>query len=162
MKLTVNGATTAIAAGDKNLTLLEWLRERLDLTGAKDGCGVGRCGACTVIVDGKATLACKTILANLNGARVLTIEGLSAPSEPLHPLQQAFVDKGAIQCGFCTPGMVLRSHAFLLAHPRPDRDGIRRALSPNLCRCTGYQQIIDAVEAASAAYAGQREQEKTT
>lgn len=160
MKLRVNGKWTRVAAADQGLTLLAWLRDRLDLTGAKDGCGIGRCGACTVIVNGRATLACRTAVAILDHAEVLTIEGLSQPGEELHPLQQEFVDQGAIQCGFCTPGMVLRSHAFLLSHPRPSRDDIRRAIAPNLCRCTGYQQIIDAVDAASAAYAGSTPLEK--
>lgn len=162
MKLRVNGQWKKVAAADKKLTLLEWLRDRLDLTGAKDGCGIGRCGACTVIVNDKATLSCRTQIAKLDGADVLTIEGLSSLDGPLHPLQQAFVDSGAIQCGFCTPGMVLRGHAFLLSRPRPTRDDIRKAIAPNLCRCTGYQQIIDAIEAASATYekSGQQELEK--
>jgi len=152
MKATVNGIERAIAAADAELTLLEWLRERLDLTGAKNGCNIGRCGACTVLVDDKPTLACRTKVAEVAGKAVTTIEGMAAADGALHPLQQAFVDHGAIQCGYCTPGMVLRAEGLLRRNPKPTRDEIRKAISPNLCRCTGYQQIIDAIEAAAPGY----------
>ena len=150
MKATVNGIEREIAAADAELTLLEWLRERLDLTGAKNGCNIGRCGACTVLVDDKPTLACRTKVAEVAGKAVTTIEGLADADGTLHPLQQAFVDHGAIQCGYCTPGMVLRAEGLLRKNPKPTRDEIRKAISPNLCRCTGYQQIIDAIESAAA------------
>lgn len=137
---------------DLHRTLLDWLRETADLTGAKAGCNIGLCGSCTVLVNGKARLACKTALEGLQGAEITTIEGFGSPEGSLHVLQQAFIDHGAIQCGFCTPGMVLRAHAFLMRKPNPTREEIRRGISPNLCRCTGYQQIVDAVEAASRHY----------
>jgi carbon-monoxide dehydrogenase small subunit len=149
MKAIVNGIERAFAAADEALTLLEWLRERLDLTGAKNGCGIGRCGACTVLVDDKPTLACRTKVAEVAGKAVTTIEGMASADGTLHPLQQAFVDHGAIQCGYCTPGMVLRAEGLLRKNPKPTRDEIRKAISPNLCRCTGYQQIIDAIEDAA-------------
>jgi aerobic-type carbon monoxide dehydrogenase small subunit (CoxS/CutS family) len=157
MKVVVNGIDRAVDARDEGTTLLEWLRERLDLTGAKNGCGIGRCGACTVLVDDRPTLACKTIVRDVAGKAVRTIEGMAAPDGALHPLQRSFVDHGAIQCGYCTPGMVLRAHGFLLKHRAPSREEIRRAISPNLCRCTGYQQIIDAIEAAAPSYAPDEE-----
>jgi aerobic-type carbon monoxide dehydrogenase small subunit (CoxS/CutS family) len=153
MRVTVNGVERSVDTQDERLSLLEWLRERLDLTGAKNGCNIGRCGACTVLVDDKPTLACRTPLADVALKSVLTIEGMAAPDGALHPLQRSFVEHGAIQCGFCTPGMVLRAHGFLLKSPAPTRGDIRRAISPNLCRCTGYQQIIDAIEAAAPLYA---------
>lgn len=152
MKLTVNGLSVDVDPAWQGETLLDYLREALDLTGAKSGCAKGACGSCTVLVDGMAKLACKTLVKDVAGKNIVTIEGMAAADGTLHPLQQAFVDHGAIQCGFCTPGMVLRAHGLLLKKSRPTRIEIRRALSPNLCRCTGYQQIIDAVEAASVHY----------
>lgn len=152
MQVTVNGDVREVASGDEGLTLLEWLRERCDLTGAKNGCNIGRCGACTVLVDDRPTLACKTVMSSMEGKRVVTIEGLT-PQDGLHPMQRSFIDHGAVQCGFCTPGMVLRAHGLLLRKPEASRDEIRRGISPNLCRCTGYQQIIDAIEAAAVFYA---------
>jgi len=148
--ITVNGSVRAVAAADADLSLLEYLRERLGLTGAKNGCGVGACGACTVVVDGQGRRSCKTKVADVLGKSVVTIEGLEQPDGSLHPLQQAFIDAGAVQCGFCTPGMVMSAYALLSRDPAPDRAAIRTALSGNLCRCTGYQQIVDAVELASA------------
>ncbi len=153
MTVTVNARAIDLPDDSGDRSLLEFLREDLDLTGTKNGCGIGMCGSCTVLVDGRARKACRTCLKDVDGRTVLTIEGLAAPDGTLHPLQQAFVDHGAIQCGFCTPGMVLAAHAFLLHNPAPTRDAIRRAISPNLCRCTGYQQIIDAIEAAAPHYA---------
>lgn len=148
----VNGRQRAISDQDRAKSLLAWLREDLDLTGAKNGCGIGACGACTVLVDDRPVRACRKTVADVEGKRVLTIEGLAREDGSLHPLQQAFLDAGAIQCGFCTPGMVLTAHALLLANHSPTRRQIRRALSANLCRCTGYQQIVDAVEAAAKHY----------
>ncbi len=151
MDLMVNGIPRDLRGLDPGLSLLVYLREHLDLTGVKDGCAIGVCGACTVLLDGHAVKACVKTLREVVGRQVLTIEGL-APREGLHPLQQAFLDAGAVQCGFCIPGMILTSHAFLLQNPNPTRAQIRRAISPNLCRCTGYQQIIDAVERAAPGY----------
>ncbi len=152
MTITLNGRTVAIAPGDLDKDLIDYLREDLDLTGTKRGCGIGVCGSCTVLVDGRPVRTCIRKVRDVAGKTLLTIEGLSAPGGPLHPLQQAFVDHGAIQCGFCTPGMVLAAHALLMRNPRPGREEIRRALAANLCRCTGYQQIVDAVAAASVFY----------
>lgn len=152
MRMIVNGRPVTVAETRLDSDLLVFLREDLDLTGAKNGCGIGVCGSCTVLVDGKAAKACRLKVADVAGKEVLTIEGLARPDGELHPLQQAFIDHGAIQCGFCTPGMVLAAHAFLLGNPAPTRREIRKAISPNLCRCTGYQQIIDAVEAARGHY----------
>ena len=148
-ELTVNGRIRSVTEEEAGLSLLEYLRERLLLTGAKNGCGVGACGACTVVVDGQARRACRTKVSDAIGKSVITIEGLERPDGSLHPIQQAFIDSGAVQCGFCTPGMVMSSYALLLRNPSPDRAAIRLALSGNLCRCTGYQQIVDAVERAA-------------
>ena len=152
MQVTINGRAITVPDGDGQRNLLEFLREDLDLTGAKNGCGIGVCGACTVLLDDRPVRACRQTVADAAGRHLLTIEGLAAPDGTLHPLQQAFVDHGAIQCGFCTPGMVLTAHAFLLKHPTPTRAEIRRAISANLCRCTGYQQIVDAIESAAPHY----------
>ena len=145
----INGIAHSIPAAWKARTLLEYLREELDLTGAKNGCGIGVCGSCTVLLDGKAVRACKTALSSLDGKSILTIEGLTPAAGGLHPLQQAFVDHGAIQCGFCTPGMLLSAHAVLLTNPHPTSEEIRRGINANLCRCTGYQQIVEAIEAVA-------------
>lgn len=152
MKITVNGTIHPLKEEYLNLTLIDYLREVLDLTGTKNGCGIGVCGACTVLVDSKVVRACKKLVKDYIGANVLTIEGMASPDGTLHPLQQAFIDAGAIQCGFCTPGMVLTAHAFLLTNPNPTRAEIRKAINGNLCRCTGYQQIIDAIEKAKEHY----------
>ena len=147
--VTVNGTRVPVPEEDLSLSLLRFLRERLDLTGTKNGCEKGACGACTVVANGAARRSCRLTMASVLGAEILTIEGLSGEDGALHPIQQAFVDAGAIQCGFCTPGMVMSSYALLRKNPRPTREEIRRALSGNLCRCTGYVQIIDAVELAA-------------
>ena len=148
----VNGRKIQIGAEDNSKTLISFLREDLDLTGTKNGCGIGACGACTVLVNNQPVRACKKTVADIVDQNVLTIEGLAREDGGLHPLQQSFVDHGAIQCGFCTPGMVLTAHALLLKHHAPTRAQIRTALAANLCRCTGYQQIIDAIEAAAQHY----------
>lgn len=127
---------------------VDLLREDLGLTGGKEGCGAGECGACSILVDGVSKLSCLMLAAQLEGRTITTIEGLSA-GEELHPIQQAFVSRGAIQCGFCSPGMVIAAVDLLQRNPNPERGEIRRALSGNLCRCTGYQKIVDAVEAAA-------------
>lgn len=133
-----------------NMTLSELLREQLDLTGTKYACGVGECGSCTVLVDGKPTLSCSTLAIAVRDKDILTIEGMAKGSE-LHPIQQAFVDSGAIQCGFCTPGMIMTAKVFLDENPNPSRDEVKEGLGGNLCRCTGYVKIIDAVMAAAEA-----------
>ncbi|MGC8928072.1 MAG: (2Fe-2S)-binding protein [Myxococcota bacterium] len=134
-------------------TLLYYLREILDLTGTKNGCGKGFCGSCTIILNKRVTKSCNLMLSEIEeNSEIITIEGMENPDGTLSPIQQAFVDFGAIQCGFCTPGMVLTAHAFLLSNPNPTREEIKKAISPNLCRCTGYKQIIDAIEYASRFY----------
>jgi carbon-monoxide dehydrogenase small subunit len=152
MKLFVNGKEIEVPAVAMEKRIVEFLREDLDLTGAKNACDVGACGACTILIDDEPLKICIKLVKDFAGRHILTIEGLAAPDGTLHPLQQAFVDCGAIQCGYCTPGMVLTAHAFLLKNPRPTREQIRRAIFQNLCRCTGYQQIIDAVEKAAPHY----------
>jgi aerobic carbon-monoxide dehydrogenase small subunit len=128
--------------------VIDLLREDLGLTGSKESCGSGECGGCTILVDEESRLSCLMLAAQLQGRKVVTIEGISA-GEKLHPLQQSFIDAGAVQCGFCTPGMVLASMDLLRRNPHPTRAVIREGTSGNLCRCTGYQKIVDAVEAVS-------------
>lgn len=125
-------------------TLLEVTRERLGLTGAKEVCGLGACGACTVIIDGQPTLACLTLAVACKNKKITTIEGL-ANGDELHPLQQSFVNKGAVQCGFCSPGMIMAGKALLDQNPNPTAADVAEAISGNLCRCTGYAQIIEAI-----------------
>jgi aerobic carbon-monoxide dehydrogenase small subunit len=152
MKLFVNGKEIEVPASAMQKRIVEFLREDLDLTGTKNACDIGACGACTILVNDEPMRICIKLVKDFGGQRILTIEGLAAADGTLHPLQQAFVDCGAIQCGFCTPGMVMTAHAFLLKNPRPTREQIRHAIFKNLCRCTGYQQIIDAVEKAAPHY----------
>lgn len=147
VQLVVNGESVE-AAVEPNQTLLQFLREDLGLTGTKHGCGLGDCGACTVILDGKPVNACLVLAVQARGREVLTIEGL-AENGKLHPIQQAFVDKGAIQCGFCTPGMILSAKTLLDEKPEPSEPEIRTAISGNLCRCTGYQKIVEAIQEAA-------------
>jgi len=129
-------------------TLLEVLREDLGLCGTKHGCELGECGACAVLLDGDPVLSCLVLGVECEGREVTTVEGLLSKGR-LHPLQRAFVELGAVQCGYCTPGMLITAKALLESNPDPTRDEIRRALSGNLCRCTGYQQIVEAVESAA-------------
>ena len=152
MKLHINGKEMEIGRELAEKRLVEFLREDLNLTGAKNACDIGACGACTILIDNEPLKICMKRVKDAEGRRVLTIEGLAAPDGTLHPLQQAFVDAGAIQCGFCTPGMVLTAHAFLLQNPFATRGEIRKAINGNLCRCTGYQQIIDAIQKAALHY----------
>ena len=133
---------------DSNRTLLEVLRTDLGLTGTKYGCGIGQCGTCTVLIDGKAKCACLTLIGQVNGRRVETVEGLSA-GEALHPLQNSFVENHALQCGYCTPGMLMSAKGLLDRNPTPSEEEIKRAISGNLCRCTGYVQIVKAIQKAS-------------
>ncbi len=149
--LTVNGHTRTVDVEPRRL-LLDCLRDDLDITGPKDGCGIGVCGACTVIVDGRLVSACLELAVRCDGAGILTIEGLAEDERP-HPIQQAFIDHGGFQCGICTPGMILTTKALLDYNPNPDDEDIRDWMMGNLCRCTGYYKIADSVKAAARALA---------
>ncbi|MCX7876560.1 MAG: (2Fe-2S)-binding protein [Melioribacteraceae bacterium] len=133
---------------DPTIRLIDLLREKLNLTGTKEGCSIGECGACTVIVDGKAINSCLMLAYQVDGCNVITIEGISEDGK-LHPLQENFLKTGAIQCGFCTPGMIMSAYALLLENPNPTEEEIKDAIAGNLCRCTGYKQIIDAIEVSA-------------
>ncbi len=145
--LHVNGEEHRIDV-EPGATLLEVLRDRLGLKGTKRGCDVGQCGACTVLVNGKAVLSCLMLAVSADGKEVTTIEGLEKEGT-LHPIQEAFVSEGAVQCGFCTPGMILSAKGLLDQEPDPTEENIREALSGNLCRCTGYEKVVQAVKKAS-------------
>ncbi len=132
---------------EEHWTLLEMLREHFELFGSKEGCGYGECGACTVLVDNKAVNACLMLAAFVDQKSVITIEGLTGELGDLHPLQQAFIDHGAIQCGFCSPGMILNAKALLDENPDLNEEEIRRGMAGNLCRCTGYEKIVKAIQA---------------
>ena len=133
---------------DLGISALELLRDILDLKGTKEGCGIGECGACTIVVDGQAVNACLMFGAQLDGRTVLTVEGLSGEAE-LHPIQQSFSERHAVQCGFCTPGLLMSTHALIAEKPNPSRAEIVKAIAGNLCRCTGYQSIIAGIEDAA-------------
>ena len=147
INLKVNGESREVVIEPK-ATLLQVLREDLGLTGTKQGCEAGDCGACTVLIDGKPTLSCLTLAIEVQGKEILTIEGLAQDGQ-LHPLQQAFIDYFAVQCGFCTPGMILSAKALLDRNPHPTVEEVREAISGNLCRCTGYVKIVEAIMAAA-------------
>lgn len=147
IELKVNGELFRVRV-ETCRTLLEVLREHLGLTGTKEGCNKGDCGFCTVLIDGKAVLSCLTLAIEAQGKDILTIEGLSN-GDKLHPIQQAFVDHGAIQCGFCTPGMIMSAKALLDRNPNPTEDEIREGISGNICRCTGYLKIVEAIQAVA-------------
>ena len=175
--LTVNGKPQRVRV-DADLTLLQLLRDVLGLTGTKEGCGTGECGACTVIMDGEAVPSCLVLAVQARGKSIFTVEGL-APETPapgsldvespapagrpsdgsrhLHPLQEAFIEHGAVQCGYCTPGMLMSAKALLDKNPHPDRAAIEEAIAGNLCRCTGYYQIVEAIEDAVARLASRGE-----
>jgi len=147
IELTINGSAYDVVISPQDL-LIDVLRQKLDLTGTKKGCGQGDCGTCTVLIDGRRALACLTLAIACEGRRILTIEGMEK-NGVLHPIQQAFIDKGAIQCGYCTPGMVLSAKALLDEHPAPTEHEIKLGISGNLCRCTGYVKIVEAVRDAA-------------
>lgn len=152
IRLTLNGRAVEESAL-ANETLMEFLRYRLGLTGTKEGCDTGDCGACTVLVNGKAVNSCLVLAVEADEADVITVEGLGDAGQ-LHPLQQAFVDQGAVQCGFCTPGMMMAAKSLLDEQPNPSEEEIRLALAGNLCRCTGYVSIMSAVTAAGKVLRG--------
>lgn len=145
---TLNGEEKALDI-ESGISALELIRDVLDLKGTKEGCGIGECGACTIVVDGRAVNACLMFAAQLDGREVLTVEGLNR-EEGLDPIQQSFAEKHAVQCGFCTPGILMSTHALLAENPQPKRDEIIEAVAGNLCRCTGYQSIIAGIEDAAA------------
>jgi aerobic-type carbon monoxide dehydrogenase small subunit (CoxS/CutS family) len=149
VEFVLNGSRIVIDV-DPDRRVVDILREDFQLTGTKEGCGSGECGSCTILVDGKSRLSCLMLAAQLEGKTITTIEGL-APDGKMHPLQEAFIEYGAVQCGFCTPGMVMAAVDLLSKNPAPDRQEVREGISGNLCRCTGYQKIVDAVEAMAKA-----------
>jgi carbon-monoxide dehydrogenase small subunit len=146
LTFTLNDKTVTLET-DPDRRVVDLLREDLGLTGTKEGCGAGECGACTIWVDGQTRLACLMLAAQIEGRAVTTIEGfglITPDKKKYHPVQEAFVQAGAVQCGFCTPGMILTMADFIKTHPEPDEPQLRKAISGNLCRCTGYQKIIEA------------------
>ena len=156
LRFTLNGEEKSLDI-EAGISALELIRDILEFKGTKEGCGIGECGACTVVVDGKAVNACLMFAAQLDGRDVLTVEGLG-DEDGLHPIQQSFIDNHAVQCGFCTPGILMSTHALLEENPQPNRPEIVKAVSGNLCRCTGYQHIIAGIE--DAAERCRKEEEK--
>jgi len=149
IRLIANGETYEVMVKPSE-TLQDVLRDKLGLTGTKEGCDTGKCGACTVLIDGQAIRSCLTLAVSARDRKITTIEGL-AEGDKLHPLQQAFIEYGAIQCGFCTPGMILTAKAFLDENPTPTEEEVKEAIAGNICRCTGYSSIIEAIQAATVA-----------
>lgn len=161
ISFTLNGEHTEAMVQD-NVTLLDFIRDTLNLTGTKKGCEEGECGACTVMINGKPVNSCLVLAREIQGKELLTIEGLSKDGK-LNPIQQAFIDKWALQCGYCTPGMIMSAKALLDSNPNPTEHEIRDAIAGNLCRCTGYAKIVDAIQAAAPIVAkenAEREQVK--
>lgn len=154
ISLEINGRICQIAASPREL-LVDVIRKKIGLTGTKKGCGQGDCGACTVLIDGEPVLSCITLAIACQGKKITTIEGLVAEDGQLHPIQQSFVDHGAVQCGFCTPGMILSAKALLDKRARPGEYEIKRGLAGNICRCTGYKKIVEAVGAAGEILSGE-------
>ena len=154
IRFTLNGETVHVEVAAAE-TALQVLRTRLKLKGTKEGCGIGECGACTIVVDGKSVNACLMLAAQLHGREVKTVEGLAGASG-LHPLQQAFADHHAVQCGFCTPGLLMSGVSILEENKHPTREDIIDGISGNLCRCTGYQQIVDSIEDAAQRLSGEK------
>ena len=148
LKLKVNGEDYE-ALVEPNMTLLDFIRNELELTGTKEGCGLGDCGSCTILMDGKAINSCLVLAVDAKGKEILTIEGL-AKGIKLHPLQEAFIEHGAVQCGFCTPGMILSAKALLDENSHPNEDEIKTAIGGNLCRCTGYVKIVESIKAVAS------------
>lgn len=146
LNFTLNGKEVKTKC-EPGMRLIDLLREHFDLTGTKEGCGIGECGACTIVIDGKAINSCLILAGQCEGASIITIEGLS-DEDRLHPLQESFLKNGAIQCGFCTPGMIMSAYALLLSNSSPTEEEIKDAIAGNLCRCTGYKQIINAIKTA--------------
>lgn len=147
-RFTLNGEQVT-AEVEPWATLLEVIRDNFDLTGAKEGCGYGECGTCTVLMDGLAVTSCLVLAVQAEGRDIVTIEGLASRDGELHPLQKAFMQKGAIQCGFCTPGMILSAKALLDRNGNPTEEEIKKAVAGNICRCTGYVKVIEAIRSAS-------------
>ncbi len=152
IKVTVNDRLYELQV-DPELRLVDLLRDELGLTGTKEGCGKGECGACTIIMNGKTVNSCMVLAFQADGSEILTIEGMG-DGEELHPIQEAFIRQGAVQCGYCTPGMVLSAKAILDKNPNPSEEEIRKGISGNLCRCTGYQKIVDAIKDAAEVMGG--------
>ena len=148
LKMTVNKKTVETEI-EPYARLLDVLRDKFGFTGVKEGCGIGECGACTILMNGKKVNSCMILAAQAQGAEILTIEGVENADGSMHPVQEAFLEKGAVQCGFCTPGMVISSYHLLNENPDPSDQEIKEAISGNLCRCTGYKQIINAVHMAA-------------
>jgi carbon-monoxide dehydrogenase small subunit len=155
IKLTVNGRTREGRA-EARLTLVDFLRDELNLTGTHIGCEHGVCGACSVLMDGRPVRSCLMYVVQADGAEITTVEGLEGEDGGLSPLQDAFWENHAMQCGYCTPGMLIAAHALLQENPDPDEDAIREAIGGNLCRCTGYQQIVEAVQMAAQKMAAEK------
>ncbi len=153
VEFSVNGGHHAVAV-PANTTLLQLLRDHLNLTGTKPGCGSGDCGACTVLLDGRPVNSCLTLAAEARGKAVTTIEGIAPSGRELHPVQQAFVERGAVQCGYCTPGVIMSAVYLLATNPDPDENEIRHAIGGNICRCTGYTKIVEAIDVAARALRG--------
>ncbi len=148
IELDINGRIYEVAVDARDL-LVDVVRKKVGLTGTKKGCGEGDCGACTVLIDGKPELSCIKLAISCQGKKITTIEGMVQEGGALHPIQQAFVDHGAVQCGFCTPGMIMSAKGLLDRNPHPTEYDIKHEMSGNICRCTGYKKIIEAVEAAA-------------
>jgi aerobic carbon-monoxide dehydrogenase small subunit len=148
IEFTLNGSPVSVDA-PADSTLLSLLRDRLDLIGAKEGCGIGECGTCSVLLDGRLVNSCLVLAGQVGGRKLVTIEGICNPDGSPNDLQSAFIAYGAVQCGFCIPGMVLAGESLLASNPEPTRTEIRAAIAGNLCRCTGYQQIVDAIQATA-------------
>ena len=155
IELTVNGVKRELLVAPNDL-LINVLRDQLDLTGTKYGCGIGECCSCTVLVDGAPMLACLLLAIGLDGSEIVTIEGIAKPDGQLHPVQESFLNHGAIQCGFCTPGMVMMGKSLLDENPKPTEKEIREYIRGNLCRCTGYTQIVRAIKDCGSEGKGQR------
>ncbi|MEW5922259.1 MAG: (2Fe-2S)-binding protein [Bacillota bacterium] len=149
IQLEINNRVYEVPVNPRDL-LVDVIRKKVGLTGTKKGCGQGDCGACTVLIDGAPVLSCITLAIACQGKKITTIEGLADDRGNLHPIQQAFVDHGAVQCGFCTPGMILTAKALLDRNPQPGEAEIKRGIAGNICRCTGYKKIVEAISAAAA------------